>query len=114
MSATSSERLLAAAPVRHSLDDSAAALRPQGLNRRHQGLRVRSVVPAASRESVGRIITLGQSRFGALAPRAPNERKRRPLGAVSSVDEAQALLSGWRAGRNALVAFVAWLAGGGR
>jgi hypothetical protein len=99
-----------AAPILHRTDNSQRADGGRYLNSRHGVLNNSGPTFPVDRESTGRIITLSTGRFGVLAPRAPKERQRKPIGVVDSVDEGQRRLSDWRGGGKLIVAMVAWLA----
>lgn len=109
---SSSAKLRAAAV--HALQRSQRVDRARYLRTRHEELNARAPALPVNRESNGRVLTLSTGRFGVLAPRAPKQRMRRPIGVAGSIGEAQLLLTAWRNGRNAIVAFVVWLAGGAR
>lgn len=103
-------RAAAVVSVAHEHTDSQEVDRPRYLDARHEPLPIRSLTIPRDRESTGRIVTLSTGRFGVLAPRAPKERQRRPIGVADSMDAAQTRLRNWKQGRVTVVAFVAWLA----
>jgi hypothetical protein len=108
---TSSERIRSVEPVRHASDDSGERPAAKYLSFRHGQLNGRAPALPVDRQSTGRIVSLGAGRFGVLAPRAPKGRFRRPIAAVDSMEEGQAVLRDWRQARDNIVEFVVRLAG---
>jgi hypothetical protein len=97
-----------AAPI-HGEESSVQNVRAKALRIRTEGLNWTAVAPVATRESVGRIVSLSTGRLGVLSPRDARG-KRRPLGVVGSPTDAQQRIADFKH-RKLIADFVARLSG---